>query len=126
MQKIYKNIIISSIVLLLLDGMFITLNRRAFENQVITIQRVIMQVNYVGVFLCYLLLIIGLNYFIISKNRTILEAFFFGLVIYGVYDTTNLATFKKWDPYLATMDTLWGGTLMATTTYITQQMTMYM
>ena len=126
MQKIYKNIIISSIVLLLLDGMFITLNMRAFENQVITIQRVIMQMNYVGAFLCYFFLIFGLNYFIISKNRPILEAFLFGLVIYGVYDTTNLATFKKWDPYLATMDTLWGGTLMASTTYITQQITAYM
>jgi uncharacterized membrane protein len=60
-----------------------------------------------------------LNYFIIKNNRSILEAFLFGLVIYGVYDSTNYAMLKKWNPYLAMMDTLWGGVLFATTTAVT-------
>ena len=119
MQKIYKNIIISSIILLILDGLYINVNMRAYENQVALVQRVILQVNTFGAIMCYFLLIFGLNYFIISKNRSMTEAFIFGIVIYGVFDTTNVALFKKWDPYLAMMDTLWGGTLMATTTYLT-------
>ena len=119
MQQLYKNILISTVILLLLDAAFISINMNAFENQVALVQRVIMQVNPVGAVLCYFFLIFGLNYFIISKHRSVLEAFIFGLVIYGVYDTTNFAMFKKWDPYLAMMDTLWGGTLMATTTYLT-------
>jgi uncharacterized membrane protein len=40
-------------------------------------------------------------------------------VIYGVYDATNYALLRKWNPYLSIIDTLWGGVLMATTTYIT-------
>jgi uncharacterized membrane protein len=64
-------------------------------------------------------LIAGLNYFIIQRNRSIPEAFFVGLVIYGVYDSTNYATLKKWEPSVAIMDTLWGGSLFALTTAIT-------
>ena len=60
-----------------------------------------------------------MNYFIISRNLPVLDAFLFGFVIYGVYDSTNYAMLKKWSPYLAIMDALWGGTLMALTTLIT-------
>ena len=124
MQMIYKHLIVSGIILTLLDAIYIKINQTAFENQVVLIQRVIMQIKPIGVFMCYLFLILGLNYFIINKNRTALEAFMFGLVIYGVYDTTNYAMFKKWDPYLAMMDILWGGILMATTTHFTYLITL--
>ena len=119
MNILIKKVVISSIILIILDGIFIYTNMRAFEDQVISVQRVIMQVKPLGAILCYMFLIIGLQYFIINKNRPILDAFIFGLVVYGVYDTTNYTMFKKWNPYLAMMDTLWGGTLMATTTYFT-------
>jgi uncharacterized membrane protein len=72
-----------------------------------------------GAVVCYALLIAGLNYFIIQRNRSIPEAFFLGLVIYGVYDSTNYATLKKWESSVAIMDTLWGGSLFALTTAIT-------
>lgn len=67
---------------------------------------------------CYLLLVAGLYYFIILPKRPPLDAFYLGIFVYGVYDTTNLATFDKWRPELALVDTLWGGTLFATTTYV--------
>jgi len=46
------------------------------------------------------------------------DAFLFGLVIYAVYDFTNLATFSKWSLYLSVIDTFWGGTLFGVTTWI--------
>lgn len=119
MAKWIKEIIISSIVLLILDGAYITLNQRAFENQVASVQRVILQVNLVGAIICYFFLIFGLNYFIISKKRSLLDAFLFGLIIYAVYDSTNYALFKQWKPLLAIMDGIWGGVLFALTTFIT-------
>jgi uncharacterized membrane protein len=119
MLKIYKEMILCTIIFVVLDIIFITINKTAFENQVISVQRVVMQVKPIGAIICYLLLIFGLFYFIISRNRPLIEAFFFGVVIYGVYDSTNYAMFKKWDPYLAIMDTLWGGVLMTLTTYLT-------
>jgi len=119
MIKAVREVIVSAIVMLILDGCYLYLNKKAFIDQIIDIQRVIMQFKPVGAIICYLLLIGGLNYFIISRNRSIPEAFLFGLVIYGVYESTNYATLKKWSPEIAVMDTLWGGILMSTTTYLT-------
>jgi uncharacterized membrane protein len=119
MAKWIKEIIISSIALLILDGAYISLNQRAFENQIASVQRVILQVNLLGAIICYFFLIFGLNYFIISKKRTLLDAFLFGLIIYAVYDSTNYALFKQWKPLLAIMDAIWGGLLFALTTFIT-------
>lgn len=119
MAKWIKEIIISSISLLILDGAYISLNQSAFENQVASVQRVILQVKPLGAIICYFFLIFGLNYFIISKKRSLIDAFLFGLIIYAVYDSTNYALFKQWKPLLAIMDAVWGGTLFALTTFIT-------
>jgi len=119
MAKWIKEIIISSITLLILDAAYISLNQRAFENQVASVQRVILQVKPLGAIICYFFLIFGLNYFIISKKRSLIDAFLFGLIIYAVYDSTNYALFKQWKPLLAIMDAVWGGSLFALTTFIT-------
>uniref|UniRef100_A0A6C0HCC5 DUF2177 family protein n=1 Tax=viral metagenome TaxID=1070528 RepID=A0A6C0HCC5_9ZZZZ len=122
MRKFVREIIISTITLLILDGIYLYSNLRVFENQVIAVQRVVLQAKPLGFVLCYLALIIGLNYFIISKNRPIFEAFLFGLVIYTVYETTNYSIFKQWKPFMVIMDSLWGGILFALTTFITYQL----
>ena len=114
-----KKILISAIIMLALDFIYITTILQKFQDQIITVQRVVMQFKPLGAVICYILLILGLYYFILRNKRPVYEAFFFGLVIYGVYDSTNYATLKKWSPSLAIMDTLWGGVLMASTTYLT-------
>jgi len=119
MTKAVREIIISAVVMLILDGIYLYITQKAFSDQIINIQRVVMQIKMLGVVACYALLIGGLNFFIIQRNRSITEAFLFGLVIYGVYDSTNYATLKKWQADIAIMDTLWGGSLFALTTAIT-------
>jgi uncharacterized membrane protein len=47
-----------------------------------------------------------------------MDAFILGIVIYGVYETTNYAIFDKWNIQALTLDTLWGGILFAITTKI--------
>lgn len=56
--------------------------------------------------------------YLLSKTNTIMEAFLFGVCIYGVYDFTTLAIFKKYDYRFAVMDTLWGGILFVISRYI--------
>ena len=114
-----KEFVVAAIVLLILDSIFISMNMGAYTDQVINVQRVIMTVKPIGVILSYAFIIGGLYFFILRQHRPIWEAFVLGLVVYGVYDATNYALLKKWDPYLSMMDTLWGGILMASTTYIT-------
>lgn len=113
-----RRLAVSAILLLALDFIYLSFNRSVFETQVVHIQRVVLQFKVWPAVLCYILLIFGLNYFILRTHRPILDAFLLGLVIYGVFDTTNLALFKKWDWKVALMDTLWGGVLMALTTAI--------
>ena len=121
----YKEILIASVILLVLDYIFISMNYKAYSDQVINIQRVVMKVKPIGAFLSYAFIIGGLYFFIIRRHRPVWEAFIFGLVMYGVYDATNYALLKKWNPYLAIMDSLWGGVLMALTTYLTYYFMLY-
>jgi len=119
MLKSVREVLISIVALLVLDGIYIYLTHKIFADQIVNIQRVVMTLKPMGAIVCYALLVAGLNYFIIQRNRSIPEAFFLGLVIYGVYDSTNYATLKKWESSVAIMDTLWGGSLFALTTAIT-------
>jgi uncharacterized membrane protein len=115
----FNNILISAMTMILLDGMYLRTVQSAFSKQLIEVQGSPLALKIIPTILCYILLIFGLNYFIISKKQPLYDAFLLGLVIYGVYDTTTYALITKWSPYLATIDALWGGVLMATTTYVT-------
>jgi uncharacterized membrane protein len=119
MTQFIKKIIISTIILLLLDSIYIYCNKDIFQDTVVTIQRVVMQIKPEAVLMVYLLLIAVINYFIIQKNRTPLEAFILGFCIYGIYEGTNYTMFKKWPINIAIIDTIWGGILFSATTYIT-------
>ena len=117
--KIIKNIAAITVILLALDFMYITVTRNMFEIQIADVQRVALQIRPLGGVLCYLLLVIGLYYFIVREQRPVFDAFLLGLVIYGVYEGTTYALLKKWKWNIVLMDTLWGGILFALTTFIT-------
>jgi uncharacterized membrane protein len=119
MNQFIKKIIISTVVILILDGTYIYANKSMFQDTVVNIQRVVMQVKPIPAIFVYLLLVIVINYFIIQKNRTPLEAFLLGFCIYGIYEGTNYVILKKWPLQIALMDTIWGGILFSSTTYIT-------
>ncbi len=51
--------------------------------------------------------------YLATLPSSVVEAFGLGAATYAVYDFTNLATLKAYDPMFAIADTLWGGTLMA-------------
>jgi uncharacterized membrane protein len=114
-------ILISSIIMLVLDIAYLSTFGKPFVDQTVMIQKSPFALNYAGAFASYLCLIVGLNYFVISKHGSLQDAFVLGFVMYGVYDATNMALLKKWLPSLALMDTLWGAVLMTATTYFTYQ-----
>lgn len=110
--------LLSAIIFITLDFIYLQSIKDYFQKQVQSVQGSAMQVNYLGAALCYVFLIAGINYFIIKPNRSVKDAFLLGLVIYGVYETTNYALFKNWSIITVIIDTLWGGILFALTTYI--------
>ncbi len=73
---------------------------------ILSIQGSPLQLNYLAGGVVYLAMA-----FILLQMKTPQEAFYFGAATYAVYDFTNLATLKNYDPKFAVADSLWGGIL---------------
>ena len=114
--------LLSAIVMISLDFVYLNVMKGYFGNQVKNVQGTALKINYFGMAICYIFLITGLNYFIIKPRKSVTDAFLFGLVIYGVYETTNYALFSNWSMISVIIDTLWGGLLFASTTYIVEKL----
>ena len=111
-------LLISAIVFISIDFIYLSTIKGYFENQIKSVQGSYPTMNFLGIALCYIFLIVGINYFIIKPHKSISDAFLLGIVIYGVYETTNYALLKNWSIITVIMDTLWGGILFALTTFI--------
>ena len=121
-KQIYILIVIG-VLFILLDSVYLYSIKDMLENQIASVQRVSVQFRISGAIICYLLLTIVLYYFIILPQRPITDAFWLGILIYGVYETTNYAVLKKWKPEIVAIDTLWGGVLLALVTSIVYKFT---
>ena len=115
----WDEIIISSIILLTLDSIYLSSFSQFFNSLITKIQGSKIQFRLSGAILCYIFLIFGLNYFIIHPRKSVMDAFLLGLIIYGVYETTNYTIIDKWSIPAVVIDTLWGAILFTLTTYIT-------
>jgi uncharacterized membrane protein len=113
----YK-LLITAIILVIIDGIFLSMMKPYFDNQVKLVQGSVLKVNITATILCYVFLIFGLYHFIIKPNKSVQDAFLFGIVIYAVYETTSRALLTKWKWTTVFIDTLWGGILFALTTWI--------
>ena len=71
--------------------------------------------NWIAAIIFYLLFIAGLLFFVVlpglkddSLKTSLLRAAMFGLITYGTYDLTNLATVKDWPVLVTVVDMIWG------------------
>lgn len=119
MIKNNKKYIISSIVLVALDCLYIFFMNNYFSQQIKQVQGSKLNVHMGGAVLTYIVLIFGINYFIIREHRSITEAALLGGVIYFVYEGTNLALFDQWRIPTVLLDGFWGSILFGLTTAIT-------
>jgi len=114
-----SKILISAIIFISLDIIYLFSFKTLFEKQIEKIQGVPLSLNLIPTILCYLFLTGGLYYFILRENKSWKEAAILGFIIYGVYDTTTLALLKNWSWKLAVMDVIWGTILFSLTTALT-------
>ena len=113
-----RKYIVSAILLIVIDGIYLYHIKNYFKRQIEDIQHTPLNINILSTIGVYVLLVIGLNYFIIHPNKGVQDAFLLGIVIYGVYEFTNSALFTKWKFLTVLMDTFWGGCLLAITTWL--------
>lgn len=112
--------LISSILILLIDSVYLNLFSGYFANQVKNVQNSSLKLNLTGAALAYLFIIIIFNYFVLGFKMNLSESFLLGLSVYGVYEGTTYAIFKNWSLLSVFIDTLWGGVLFFLTNYIMQ------
>ena len=81
--------------------------------------------NWIAAIIFYLLFIVGVLVFVVlpglednSLKTTLLRAALFGLITYGTYDLTNLATVKDWPLMITIVDLIWGTALSVMVSYI--------
>tara|TARA_Y100000992_G_C21274211_1_gene498912 strand:+ start:3403 stop:3774 length:372 start_codon:yes stop_codon:yes gene_type:complete len=120
-----KNLIVLSLILLLVDSIFLYFIGSPFKNMIKNIQGTPIKIKLFPAIICYIILIFSLYYFIINKKSSYLDAFFLGFIIYGVYETTNMATINKWNYNIGVIDLIWGGFLFLITTYLYKKITIY-
>ena len=121
MKQFITKFIVSISILLLIDSAYLYVMGPIVAKHIRMIQGSTMTINMYGAALAYVCMALSLTYFILTKNNSVKDAFILGVLIYGVYEGTNWATFRQWPIFVVIVDTLWGGTLFAITTYIMKQ-----
>ena len=121
-----KTLFISGTIFLLIDSFYLKSMSWYFNKLIKNVQGKEITMKLLGAVLCYIFLIVGLNVFIIQNGqyekdleKRVLYAGLLGLLVYGVYETTNYAIIDKWDLQTVLIDTVWGGILFSLTTYLT-------
>jgi uncharacterized membrane protein len=117
-NHVLLQILLTFVVFVILDSIYLISMKRYFDNQVKSIQGSPIKMNFVPAILCYISLVFGVYYFIIKERKPLFDAFLLGLVIYTVYEFTNWALFDNWKPLTVLIDSLWGAVLFTLTTAI--------
>lgn len=114
-----KQMSLVGFILISIDIFFLNyFMKHHFSDLIKQVQHSDLKLNYSGAIFTYILLCLGLYYFIIREGRSIQDAFLLGVFTYGIYEGTSYSLLKKWTIKTVVMDTLWGGVLFAITTFL--------
>ncbi len=123
-----KNYLIALVVFTLIDLVWLVkISRKLYQDKLGHLMAD--KVNLPAAAIFYLLFIAAMVFFVITpalEKNSVLYALgigaFFGLVTYGTYDLTNLATLRDWPVSITVIDLIWGsfvtGSACALTTWI--------
>jgi uncharacterized membrane protein len=81
--------------------------------------------NWLAAILLYVIMVAGLVVFVLPRLNASMPwwemfgwGFFYGIVLYSVYDLTNFAILKNWPLSLTIVDLIWGGLIFGISTLI--------
>lgn len=104
-----KNWIITILLVLVIDGTYLSLTSSPFRNMISQIQGSPIRLNMYGAILAYIAIVVLIMFF--TDGRKWWENWLLGACTYGLFDATNYALFSKWNKWIALQDTMWGGIL---------------
>jgi uncharacterized membrane protein len=135
--NIYLAGLAAVVVLLSLDAIYLLIVSTFYKRSIKRIQNGLdMKVDIVAAVACYIFMIVGLVFIVFTqlsrygslRSLSIVNKLKYavrfggivGLVVYGVFNTTNLAIFRNYSKALAIIDMFWGTIVytLATFTYL--------
>ena len=123
MKLLISATIISALIFLIIDVIWLSFSVKSFYRPNIGHLLLDTPVMWAAI-LFYLIYVIGLAVVIIEPSldyqntqKFLIRAFMFGLVAYGTYNLTNMATIKGWSPNVVFVDMIWGGFLTTFSSY---------
>ena len=123
MKLLISATIISALIFLIIDVIWLSFSVKSFYRPNIGHLLLETPVMWAAI-LFYLIYVIGLAVVIIEPSleyqntqKFLIKAFMFGLVAYGTYNLTNMATIKGWSPNVVFVDMIWGGSLTTFSSY---------
>jgi uncharacterized membrane protein len=117
-KNMVYDVLLIGVIMVVVDAVYLSLFANFFKKMVLSIQGSPLKMDYLAASLCYLVLVFGLYYFIVSRKETILNAMLLGWVVYFVYEFTNKAILNKWSWMAVLIDGVWGGLLFGLTTLL--------
>lgn len=129
-MHMYLKLTLIVLLLLVLDGIWISINMERYKKLVYNVQKSHMQVKVYGAICAYALMICGFLFFIVPRimaldggkgggRKSLMKSVvfalrhgaLFGCVVYGIFNATNYAIFRDYNVHMALLDTLWGTTV---------------
>lgn len=107
---------VAFVLFIILDLLWFQVAGNFFKGQVGSIARLTesgeWNIRYVPALLAYILMALGVVMFVLPQSASTGSAVFFGaalgLIGFGLYDLTNLATLTAWTVPFAVVDMSWG------------------
>jgi uncharacterized membrane protein len=117
------------VTMLALDAVWLTSTAASARTMFARIQKEPLQIRYGSAAIVYVLMAIGLYFFVVDSASEWKDAAWkgtlLGLVVYGTYDWTNYATLKYYTPQFAIRDMIWGGALFGITAAVAKYATTF-
>ena len=117
MKILISSFLFASIIFLIIDILWLSYSVKVFYRPQLGSLLLDKPILWAAV-IFYLIYMLGLMIIIIQpalEKESIFHAFWtgfiFGVVAYGTYNFTNMATVKNWSAYVVFVDTAWGGLL---------------
>ena len=111
-----------ALTMLALDAIYLSSFSGQYNTMMKTIQKSPLKMKPLYALGVYMLMILGWKLLIDRPNERqsniVRNSILLGLVIYGVFDFTNLAIFDNYSLKLGLIDILWGGLLFGISSYV--------
>ena len=116
-----KKYLLISLLVVGIDAIYLNSISNYFNSQIKAIQGTELRLNIAATIFCYLIITLGVYYFMVEKKFSMKDMAVLGAFTYFIFEFTNKGLFDKWYWKTVVLDGLWGGVLFSLIHYFYHQ-----